>query len=136
MRHIPLLSILLSFSETTLAAWNLLLGSAENAQIDLTSLSNFVQEHFDQPGGELEDHQPIDFNAEVVFSFAFLLLSMITFTSRVSISLQEQFVEINDPYFRAWAQELHRKWPTLCRRVSDKVLSDPNRYVGFRFLFY
>lgn len=91
-------------AENTLAAWDILLGSVENAQIDLTSLSNFVQEHFEQPGGELEDHQPTDFNAE------------------------EQFDNITDPSFRSWAQELHRKWPTLCRRVSEKVLSDPNRY--------
>uniref|UniRef100_A0A915DSB1 Trehalase n=1 Tax=Ditylenchus dipsaci TaxID=166011 RepID=A0A915DSB1_9BILA len=75
-------------AENTLAAWNLLLSS----------------EHFEQPGGELEDYQPLDFNAE------------------------EQFDNIIDPSFRSWAQELHRKWPTLCRRVSEKVLSDPNRY--------
>lgn len=91
-------------AENTLTAWNLLLNGVENAQIDLTALSNFVQDHFEQPGGELEDHQPSDFNAE------------------------EQFSGIVDPNFRSWAQELHRKWPTLCRRVSEKVLSDPNRY--------
>lgn len=90
-------------AENTLAAWNMLNG-VENAQIDLSALSKFVQEHFEQPGGELEDHEPSDFNAE------------------------EQFSGIVDPNFRSWAQELHRKWPTLCRRVSEKVLSDPNRY--------
>jgi len=91
-------------AETTLAAWEILLKSVENAQIDPVALSNFVQEHFEQPGGELEDHEPSDFNAE------------------------EQFPDIIDPNFRSWAQELHKKWPTLCRRVSEKVLSDPNRY--------
>jgi len=91
-------------AETTLAAWNLLQSSVENAQIDASALSRFVQEHFEQPGGELEDHEPSDFNAE------------------------EQFPDIIDPNFRSWAQELHRKWPTLCRRVSEKVLSDPSRY--------
>lgn len=91
-------------AESTLEAWKLLRGGVENAQIDLPALSTFVSEYFDQPGGELEDYQPNDFNAE------------------------EDFSSITDPHFRSWAQQLHRKWPTLCRRVSEKVMSEPNKY--------
>ncbi len=77
---------------------------ANGGQIDSQAVSAFVAEHFEQPGGELEDYQPQDFDAE------------------------EQFASIADPHYRSWAQELHRKWPTLCRRVADKVLSSPDRY--------
>ncbi|KAI1733091.1 trehalase domain-containing protein [Ditylenchus destructor] len=91
-------------AESTLNAWKLLHGGVENGKMDLSALSTFVSEYFDQPGGELEDYQPSDFNAEQDFSC------------------------IADPHFRAWAQHLHRKWPTLCRRVSEKVRSDPNKY--------
>lgn len=35
---------------------------------------------------------------------------------------------ITDPSYRQWAKDLHLKWPTLCRRVSQKVLSDPERF--------
>lgn len=90
--------------ESILEDWKLLLGGVENAKIDSTALSKFVNECFDEPGGELEDHQPNDFNAE------------------------ENFSCIVDSHFSVWAQQLHRKWPTLCRRVSEKVMSSPGRY--------
>lgn len=105
------------FLETILLAWNMLLKGVENGQIDPSVLRAFVQEYFEQPGGELEDYQPTDFNAG-----------------------GEQFANIVDPNFRSWAMELHRKWPTLyvlklfnyfifrCRRVSPKVILEPNRY--------
>ena len=92
-------------AETILLAWNLLLKGVENGQIDPSVLKTFVQEHFEQPGGELEDYHPTDFNAG-----------------------GEQYSNIVDPNFRSWAMELHKKWPTLCRRVSSKVISEPNRF--------
>lgn len=64
----------------------------------------FVSEHFEQPGGELEDHHPTDFNTDYSFD------------------------SITDETYRLFAKALHKKWPTLCRRVTDKVQSSPNNY--------
>jgi len=60
---------LVSASEATLTAWNLLVAAAaeNNGQIDPQALARFVSEHFEQPGGELEDYEPTDFNAAVDF---------------------------------------------------------------------
>ena len=86
-------------------SWNELISRAENGQIESDALASFVQEHFEQPGGELEDHEPTDFIKEV-----------------------SSFSKITDPAYRTWAQELHQKWPTLCRRISKKVFSEPQKY--------
>lgn len=88
---------------TTLTAWKQLI--TETGGVIVTDvLLNFINEHFDQPGGELEDHQPIDFNTEQNFDF------------------------IADPHYRNFAKELHLKWPTLSRRVTDKVKTNPENY--------
>jgi alpha,alpha-trehalase len=88
---------------TTLAAWRQLV--AQTGGVIVTDvLLAFINEHFDQPGGELEDHQPEDFNIEQSFDF------------------------IADPTYREFAKELHLKWPTLSRRVSEKVKSNPENY--------
>lgn len=88
-----------------MAAWKALLNNAgPDGQVHLAVLNNFIQQHFEQPGGELEDHEPSDFSHENDFS------------------------AIADPQYREWAMDLHRKWPTLCRRVADKVLANPARY--------
>uniref|UniRef100_A0A7E4VWB3 Trehalase n=1 Tax=Panagrellus redivivus TaxID=6233 RepID=A0A7E4VWB3_PANRE len=91
-------------AETTLTNWNKLISETENGQIEPLALATFVNEYFEQPGGELEDYEPLDYQHDVNFEV------------------------IEDPAYRAWALELHRKWPTLCRRVSDKVSSDPSRF--------
>lgn len=56
-------------SEEVLNAWNTLLAAAaeNNGQLDPQALAGFVSEHFEQPGGELEDYEPTDFNAAVGF---------------------------------------------------------------------
>lgn len=89
----------------TLKNWNELVSNSENGIIDPSTLLAFVLEHFEQPGGELEDHEPTDFSNNVSF-----------------------FETINDPQYRQWAQQLHLKWPTLCRKVSEKVLTNPTKY--------
>ncbi|KAE9553179.1 hypothetical protein FO519_003618 [Halicephalobus sp. NKZ332] len=94
-----------SDAESTLESWNELINKAENGQIDPSALAVFVQDHFEQPGGELEDHEPVDFINEI-----------------------SSFSKITDPDYRAWAQDLHRKWPSLCRKVSQKVMQDPQKY--------
>uniref|UniRef100_A0A183TZD7 Trehalase n=1 Tax=Toxocara canis TaxID=6265 RepID=A0A183TZD7_TOXCA len=89
-------------AESTLRAWQTLLSSG---QIDEASLRQFVATYFDEPGGELDDFRPNDFDPEC-----------------------KKFDAISCPLYRQWAKELHRKWPTLCRKVSDRVLADPNRF--------
>lgn len=54
------------FADKILLAWNILLQSVDNAHIEPLALSAFVQEHFEQPGGELEDFYPEDFNPTVI----------------------------------------------------------------------
>jgi len=88
-------------AETTLAAWKEL---EMEGPITQERLLAFVSEHFEQPGGELEDHHPTDFNTDYSFD------------------------SITDETYRLFAKALHKKWPTLCRRVTDKVQSSPNNY--------
>nr|AHM26076.2 trehalase [Anisakis simplex] len=89
-------------AESTLREWEALM-SGNN--LNETSLRQFVATHFDEPGGELDDFHPKDYDPEC-----------------------NKFDAITCPSYRQWAKELHRKWPTLCRKVSDRVLADPNRY--------
>uniref|UniRef100_A0A914DHT7 Trehalase n=1 Tax=Acrobeloides nanus TaxID=290746 RepID=A0A914DHT7_9BILA len=90
--------------ETVLKNWESLVTST-NGEFTTEILANFVDENFDEPGCELEECQPDDFNEEI-----------------------DNFTSITDPNYRKWAHDLHKKWPTLCRRVSQKVLSDPERF--------
>ncbi|TKR64639.1 hypothetical protein L596_025136 [Steinernema carpocapsae] len=89
-------------AEIALNKWQLI---CQTGVPDATALRIFIEEHFDSPGGELEDHEPTDFNLNA-----------------------EKLSGIVDQNYRHWAQELHRKWPTLCRKVSEKVHASPNRY--------
>uniref|UniRef100_A0AC34PUN2 Trehalase n=2 Tax=Panagrolaimus sp. JU765 TaxID=591449 RepID=A0AC34PUN2_9BILA len=91
--------------ELTLRNWDELMNKVGVDVIDPAVLTAFVNEHFEQPGDELEEHEPSDFQNNVT-----------------------SFAKIADPAYRTWAMELHRKWPTLCRRVSRKVFSNPERY--------
>jgi len=92
-----------NYKSTTLADWSQLVEDSKGA-VSRGALIAFVEEHFDQPGNELEDFSPPDFNQDQSFDF------------------------ISDPYYRAWAQELHKKWPTLTRRIKDQVKQEPERY--------
>ncbi|EJW81809.1 trehalase, partial [Wuchereria bancrofti] len=89
-------------AESTLHDWHELI---ESGQIDDNSLRHFVESHFDEPGGELDTCEPSDFDPEY-----------------------NKFESINSPSYRQWAKELHRKWPTLCRKVSDRVIADPEKF--------
>lgn len=80
-----------TFSESTLSAWQALVSSGH---LDEASLRQFVTNYFDEPGGELDDFRPMDFDPEY-----------------------KKFDAISCPSYRQWAKELHRKWPTLCRKV-------------------
>uniref|UniRef100_A0A158R5V2 Trehalase n=1 Tax=Syphacia muris TaxID=451379 RepID=A0A158R5V2_9BILA len=86
---------------STLEDWQNLVNSGK---LDDMSLRMFIEKHFDEPGGELDEIQPIDFNPD--FSFD----------------------NIACPSYRQWAKELHQKWPMLCRKVSDRVLAEPQRF--------
>lgn len=86
------ISKLQPFAETTLHDWHELIASG---QIDENLLRRFVESHFDEPGGELDTCEPSDFDPEY-----------------------GKFESINSPSYRQWAKELHRKWPTLCRKVN------------------
>uniref|UniRef100_A0A0N5A169 Trehalase n=1 Tax=Parastrongyloides trichosuri TaxID=131310 RepID=A0A0N5A169_PARTI len=76
-----------------------------NYSEDISSLIQFVNEHFDEPGTELIPIYPTDWH---------------TFPSN--------FYEIQDPYFRRWALHLHRIWRDLTRKVKDDVRDHQDRY--------
>lgn len=87
----------------TLAEWRELIAKTDG-NVPTEVLLDFINRHFEQPGCELEDHLPSDFNTEQEFDF------------------------IADPHYRTFAKELHLKWPTLSRRVADKVKANPENY--------
>ncbi|CAJ0928868.1 unnamed protein product, partial [Mesorhabditis belari] len=88
--------------EVTLAAWNILESQGE---ISDEQVKSFVEAHFDEPGCELEEVAPVDFHPDT-----------------------KAYDVIHDESYREWAQVLHKKWPTLTRRVKDLVHGDPSRY--------
>jgi len=88
---------------TTLNEWRALV-LEHNGTVPKEVVMNFLNEHFEQPGGELEDHAPEDFNSEQDFDF------------------------IMDPHYRQFARDLHLRWPNLSRRVAEKVHSNPENY--------
>ncbi|CAJ0572020.1 unnamed protein product, partial [Mesorhabditis spiculigera] len=89
-------------AEATLANWDTL--QAQGPLSD-EALRAFVATHFDAPGCELEEHKPLDFDAD-----------------------STAYAGVHDEQYRDWATKLHKKWPTLTRRVKDLVHSDPARY--------
>lgn len=88
---------------TTLSEWRELV-ALHNGAVPIEVLATFVNAHFDQPGGELEDHIPEDFNAD------------------------HSFDSISDPHYRQFARDLHNRWPNLSRRVAEKVHQNPENY--------
>lgn len=92
-----------TFLATTLAAWKDLVAT-NGGSVPTEILAAFLNEHFEQPGGELEDYLPNDFSAE------------------------QEFEWVADPHYRSFAKEIHLKWPTLSRRTNDKVRANPENY--------
>ena len=68
------------------------------------ALVAFVADNFEQPGGELESCTPSDYKDDA------------------------EFETIPDASYRSWAKALHALWPTLTRRVAEKVHTAPERY--------
>lgn len=89
-------------AESTLAAWEELRSKGD---VDVDSLRTFVEAHFDEPEGELEECAPADWEPRA-----------------------DAFRDIHDESYRLFATALHRKWPTLHRKIADKVRLHPERY--------
>ncbi|VDP01718.1 unnamed protein product [Soboliphyme baturini] len=65
---------------------------------DPVELKAFVDMHFSEPGSELQDCIPVDWQRE-----------------------PKSFTFIKDMRYRLWAYDIHLKWKHLCRRVKDSV---------------
>ncbi|EYC31283.1 hypothetical protein Y032_0004g2073 [Ancylostoma ceylanicum] len=89
-------------AETTLVRWEALRAAGP---VSVERLREFVDEFFDQPEDELVDCDPIDWDPS-----------------------DDAFHSIKDANYRAFAVALHRKWPTLYRKISDNVRVRPERY--------
>ncbi|PAV90097.1 hypothetical protein WR25_25281 isoform B [Diploscapter pachys] len=90
-----------SNAEDTLSKWRAL----ETAgPLDAGQIAQFVKDHFDEPEGELVQCEPIDWIPELTFD------------------------NIKDAEYRHLTHRLHLKWPSLYRRVSDRVLLNPERF--------
>lgn len=85
-----------------MAAWRELVAKT-NGVIAPDILKAFVENYFEEPGFELEEHKPED-HTEQTFDF------------------------IPDQHYRSFASQLHSFWPNLCRRVKDKVQQNPENY--------
>ncbi|KAI6187160.1 Trehalase [Aphelenchoides besseyi] len=92
-------------AETVITNWNIVwAASSQEGAISREVLQAFVDEHFDQPGNELEECFPEDWNQD------------------------HSFDTITDPSYRKWAAELHKLWPSLSRKVRDEVHASPERF--------
>ncbi|KAL6739929.1 hypothetical protein Aduo_013326 [Ancylostoma duodenale] len=89
-------------AETTLVRWEALRAAGP---VSVERLREFVDEFFDQPEDELVDCEPIDWDPS-----------------------DDAFHSIKDANYRSFAVALHRKWPTLYRKISDNVRVRPERY--------
>ncbi|CAB3406875.1 unnamed protein product [Caenorhabditis bovis] len=89
-------------AETTLAKWNAIT-SLSAVTNDVLAL--FLRENFDEPEGELEECAPVDWSP-----------------------MTDRFENIQDADYRKFAAALHAKWPTLYRKISQKVLISPEKY--------
>ncbi|VDN50262.1 unnamed protein product [Dracunculus medinensis] len=72
---------------------------------NLSILRQFVDEHFDEPGMELVEYYPEDWDA-----------------------FPSSFLKIQDYKLRRWALHLHRIWRDLCRKVKDDVRQHQELY--------
>ncbi|KAE9421080.1 hypothetical protein Angca_008760 [Angiostrongylus cantonensis] len=89
-------------AETTLVRWEALRAAGP---VSVERLREFIDEYFDQPEDELVGCDPIDWNPD-----------------------NNAFNSIKDSNYRSFALALHRKWPTLYRKISDSVQMKPERY--------
>ncbi|XP_002005540.3 trehalase [Drosophila mojavensis] len=82
-----------------------LFSSCKKNESSVKHLTNFVDNHFDQPGTELEYWCPPDYRCE------------------------PKFVEkINDPALKKFAMDLNRIWKQLGRTMKDCVRTSPGMY--------
>ncbi|CAD6196174.1 unnamed protein product [Caenorhabditis auriculariae] len=89
-------------AESTLNKWEALQSlGAVNAE----TLAAFIRENFDEPEGELVECAPADWDP-----------------------MTDKFRKIGDEDYRRFATALHGKWPTLYRKIAEKVLVNPERY--------
>uniref|UniRef100_A0A0N4ZHR0 Trehalase n=1 Tax=Parastrongyloides trichosuri TaxID=131310 RepID=A0A0N4ZHR0_PARTI len=84
--------------------WTKLLANC-GGNVDKLQVENFVLENFDEPGRELEDYIPQDYNIG-----------------------PDNLKQISDSEYRHWALDLHARWPTLCRKVKQSVIDNAERY--------
>ncbi|KAJ1372981.1 hypothetical protein KIN20_035299 [Parelaphostrongylus tenuis] len=89
-------------AETTLVRWEALRAAGP---VSVERLREFIEEYFDQPEDELVGCDPVDWNPD-----------------------NNAFNSIKDSNYRSFALALHRKWPTLYRKISDNVQMKPERY--------
>jgi alpha,alpha-trehalase len=79
--------------DETLLAFDQLENKTDHAVI-----KQFVDDFFNPPGTELDPCHPGDWTAH-----------------------PKSFEKIEDPVYRQWAYDIHRKWPSLCRRVIEPM---------------
>ncbi|CAI4227101.1 unnamed protein product [Auanema sp. JU1783] len=91
-------------AETIMKSWEDL-KEANSTGIPVDILRTFIFDNFDEPEGELVEENPLDWDPKV-----------------------DSFQYILDESYRVFAYALHRKWPSLYRRISDKVRISPERY--------
>uniref|UniRef100_A0A0N5B3R2 Trehalase n=1 Tax=Strongyloides papillosus TaxID=174720 RepID=A0A0N5B3R2_STREA len=84
--------------------WTKLLANC-HGEVDKVQVENFVLENFDEPGKELEEYIPQDYNIG-----------------------PDNLKQISDGHYRHWALDLHNRWPTLCRKVKQSVKDNAERY--------
>ncbi|ETN68426.1 alpha,alpha-trehalase [Necator americanus] len=89
-------------AETTLVRWEALRATGP---VSVERLRQFVDEFFDQPEEELVECEPADWEPT-----------------------DDAFHSIKDSKYRDFAIALHKKWPTLYRKISDSVRIRPERY--------
>uniref|UniRef100_A0AAF5I366 Trehalase n=2 Tax=Strongyloides stercoralis TaxID=6248 RepID=A0AAF5I366_STRER len=91
-------------ADIVIKKWTNLLDSCEG-KVDKLQVEKFVIENFDEPGNELEEYMPQDYNIG-----------------------PDNLKQISDSHYRHWALDLHDRWPTLCRQVKQNVKDNKDRY--------
>jgi alpha,alpha-trehalase len=77
-----------------------------NGSVDRPALVAFVNQYFGDPGSDLEEYVPSDFQQ----------------------SPPGFLPNVTDPAVRQWALDVHGLWLNLSRRVNDSVLTNPERH--------
>ncbi|XP_062130309.1 trehalase isoform X2 [Drosophila sulfurigaster albostrigata] len=87
-----------------LADWQLFCSCKKNEN-SVKHLANFVENHFEPPGTELEAWCPPDWRCEPAF-----------------------LAQVKDPELKKFASELNKMWKSLGRHIKDCVRSNPLQY--------